>query len=365
MTLHHFIYLPLIFIMMSSLACESTEEAQEVDMEIPRQPRPRPVYKDDPWFEKAVVEGGGVGLHTQLEVSPNGKVGVAYWSTDGVEGEPCSGLDVDDPPLEVRWGLHYAQWSDETGWEPELVSQPLLLGIPPGLDLDYQRTGRPVIAALAGDPVPEIKYCGGSDLGLFTPSTNSNAEEWDVSWVVTDSDQAMSGEAASDFGYVVGYWPSIAKSSSGARMAVYQDVHAGSLQRDDLSRADLEVAFQDSEGSSWSYEVIDLGEGAGIYNRAVYAEDDSPVVLYYISIEAAQEERVRQGIWVARRVNGEWKRALVFGGPTKGTPSMIAYQGGVAIAYYDPQIRHPVIARLKNLNELERGRVLLSEVFKL
>ena len=62
----------------------------------------------------------------------------------------------------------------------------------------------------------------------------------------------------------------MATSSAGERMVVYRDVHGGSLQRDDLVRADLEVAFQNQSGGAWSHEVIDLGQGGGIYNHAFY-----------------------------------------------------------------------------------------------
>ena len=246
---------------LSLTACFDHRPPPEAEPQPQRKPKPRPPYQNDPWFEKFLIESGGMGLHARLALSPGGRLGVAYWSTDGSEGELCDGIEVDDPPLEVRWRLQFAEWSEEAGWGIESVARPLLLGNPPGLDLDYNRSGQPMIHAIAGEAIPELRYCGGGNLSLFTPSSDPDAEEWDVEYVAEQSNQAMSGEAASDFGFVVGYWPSFAQSDSGTQMVVYQDVHGGSLQRDDLARADLEVAMKSSSNGGWSYEVIDLGEG--------------------------------------------------------------------------------------------------------
>lgn len=334
-------------------SCFDHRDTMESEVTPPRKPRPRPPFKDDPWFEKFIIEGQGMGLHAKLALSPGGQVSIAYWSTDGREGEPCDELMVDDPPLEVRWDLKFATWAEEEGWRPEQVAHPLLLGNPPGLDLDFQRSGKPVISSIGGEAIADLLYCGGGNLSLFTPSSSADAEEWDVEYVVERSDQAMSGAPASDFGYVVGYWPSQASSDNGARMVVYQDVHGGSLQRDDLVRADLEVALQNQPGGGWTHEVIDLGEGAGIYNQALITSSGERLVLYYISFDAQQAERQRQGLWLARRsANGEWERGLVFGGPTRGQPSLIEYGDGVAVAYYNPQARRPVVALLSDVSTL-------------
>ena len=334
-------------------ACLDHRPPPEEEPPAPRKPKPRPPYQNDPWFEKFLVETGGVGLHARLALSPGGRLGVAYWSSDGTEGEPCEDLMVDDPPLEVRWRLQFAEWSEETGWEVDEVARPLLLGNPPGLDLDYSRGGQPMISSIAGEAIPDLRYCGGGNLSLFTPSDDPDAEEWDVEYVAEQSNQAMSGEAASDFGFVVGYWPSLAQSDRGAQMIVYQDVHGGSLQRDDLARADLEVAIKTSPNGAWSYEVIDLAEGAGIFNQALITPQGDQLALYYISFDAQQAERARQGLWLARRNgDGMWERGLVFGGPTRGQPSLIPFGNGVAVAYYDPQSRRPVIAVLDDLSRV-------------
>jgi hypothetical protein len=350
----------LVSVNFCHLACETVADETVVDMEIIKKPRPRPMFTNDPWIEKYKVDANSVGLHAQMARSSKGEIGIAYWSQDGTDGDPCDEIEVDDPPLEVRWQLYYAKWieaesSDSIAagaWEVETVANPRILGIPPGLDLHYQKDGTPMITALSGEVVPEIRYCGGSDLGLFTPSDNSSAMSWDVEWVVTDSDQAMSGDEASDYGYVVGYWPSIATHRSGKRMVVYQDVHGGSLQRDDLARADLEVALQNSRGSSWSYEVIDLGEGAGTYNQAGFTKAGVPVVLYYISIEAGQTERMRQGLWLAAKIDDEWQKTLVFAGATKGAPSMLIDEEGVSILYYDLAARQPVLKQIDTVQQI-------------
>lgn len=324
----------------------------------PRTPRPRPLYKNDPWLERATVDEGGagaapgVGLHAQLAAGPGGRVGVAYWDTDGVEGAPCDGIEVDDPPAEVRWGLSFAEWREGEGWRAERVGDPLLLGAPPGLHLSYSQSATPQLLALAGDPVPEIRYCGGSDLGLFTPR-GGVGEAWGAEWVVTDSDQAASGEPASDYGYVVGYWPSYARRADGAELVAYQDVHGGSLQRDDLARADLEVARRDAPGGAWRHEPVDVGEGAGTHTQALFGPQGEPMVLYYIPVEAAQESRARQGVWLAREVGGVWRRHLVAAGAVEGGARGVVVGAGLAVIYFDPLARQPVLAALSDLRALD------------
>lgn len=349
-----FLYLLICLFGFSCLnSCVDHRTNDEAPVTI-RKPRPRLPYKNDPWFEKYMIDTDGVGLHAQMTRSSDGLLGIAYWSTDGEEGEACVDLEVDDPPLEVRWDLKFAQWNEDSGWQSELVSKPLLLGNPPGLDLDYSANNQPLISALAGEAIPELRYCGGGNLTLFTPSEDPGSEEWNFEYVVETSNQAMSGDAASDFGFVVGYWPSLAQNRANKRMIVYQDVHGGSLQRDDLVRADLEVALQDAPNSAWRYEVIDLGEGAGIFNQALVTENGDYLALYYISFDAQQAERQRQGLWLAiRQEDGSWNKTLVYGGPTRGEPSLIAYKTGIAIAYYDQQARRPVLKVLSELNQFE------------
>jgi hypothetical protein len=241
-------------------------------------------------------------------------------------------------------------------WEAELIDRPLLLGAPPGLSVHYSEAGQPQVLALAGEPVPEVRYCGGSDLGLYTPASSEPPEgelpRWERSWVVEDSDQAASGEPASDYGYVVGYWPSYARSREGAELVSYQDVHSGSIQRDDLARADLEVALRESPSGAWRHEVVDLGEGAGSGSQALFSRDGTPLVLYVVALEAAQQERDRQGVWLARKVDGVWRRSLVMAGPTQGVPQAVPYASGLAVLYFDPRARQPVLATLNDLNAL-------------
>jgi hypothetical protein len=346
---------PLLLTLAACLAACQGAPAPAPAPAPPRTPRPRPPYKNDPWLDRATVDAGGevgVGLYAQLATAPSGRVGVAYWDTDGREGDPCDGIEVDDPPAEVRWGLSFAEWREGEGWTSEKVGDPLLLGPPPGLHLSYTPNNTPQVLALSGDPVPEIRYCGGSDLGLFTPS-GGVGEPWEAEWVVTDSDQASSGEAASDYGYVVGYWPSHARRPDGAELVVYQDVHGGSLQRDDLARADLEVALRDTPTGAWRYEPVDVGEGAGTHTQALFGPQGEPMALYYIPIEASQEERVRQGVWLARQINGEWRTHLVAAGPVEGGAQAVVIGEGLAVLYFDPQARQPVLATLSDLKTLD------------
>lgn len=347
------IYLIMISLL---LACETADQVEDPPIATIQRARPRPVVNQQNWSKKLLVEGGQMGLLPKLAISSgtNQIISVAYWSNEGFEAEKCTGINVMDPPLAVRWTLKYAQWDGEN-WVNESIDQPILLGNPPGLDLIFNDQNQPMISVLSGKVVAKTRYCGGSDLGIYQrkdtmdigkselamsemdPQTFNESQyllkKWDLELAAIDSKQAASGDPASDYGDVVGYWPSISQSAQGQFLVAYQDVHGGGLQRDDLARADLEVVM--GQNGAWQHEAVDFGEGAGIRMSTGFLSDGTALILYEIPIEAAQAERNRQGIWLAFKKDGTWQKIQVAKGPQKTKASLLVHQDQILIAYYD------------------------------
>ena len=193
----------------------------------------------DPWTVEEVTQGA-VGRELDLAVLPGGQPALAYFATEGFDDGPCTEI-AEDPPMRVRWPLSYAQRGADGTWVVERVDDVLLLGIPRGLDLEVSPSGAPTIATMTGTPVAQIRYCGANDVGLYTRGA---AGDWPLETAVVDSGQAATGEAASDYGDVVGYWPALAFDPQGNPAVAYKDVHAGGMQSDDFRRADLELAWR-------------------------------------------------------------------------------------------------------------------------
>jgi len=113
----------------------------------------------------------------------------------------------------------------------------------------------------------------------------------------SESGQAVTGDEASDAGFVLAPWPSLAYSNDGEPVVLYKDAHFGSLQHDDAYRADLELAWR--RAGSWEHEVVDAGEGAGDYGQLLFNDEGRPIALYAITID--DQEQSRHGVWAARR----------------------------------------------------------------
>ena len=293
--------------------------------------------EEGPAWQSWVVAQGDVGLHLEMAQSPtNGEVGIAYFAMTGVEDGLCDEIG-DDPPLRVLWSLYFAYSQDGESWTTEEVDQLLFLAEPPGLDLVYGSDGVPIIAVMNGEPNVQIRYCGSNDLAVYRRDGG-----WSSTVAVAESGEAVTGEPASDYGTVVGYWPAIAYNDSGDYAIAYKDVHSGIMQSDDYRRADLELA---RNSGGWSHEAIDIGEGAGSYNAATYLGDR--LVVSYLTPTEDADLITKLGIWVALESEEGWLKAQVFNKRTPSGPSVLAERdGGVMVAYYNSDLGYPVLAQI-------------------
>ncbi len=305
------------------------------DAEVTMRP-PRPT---DDWTIEAPIATDGAGLHADLAAGPGGVLGVAWFDTVPETGEACTEVG-DSPPDKVFWTLRYAG-RDGTAWSTEAAHRVLLLGAPLGLALAFDDEAVPHIATMTGEPLAMQKYCGANDLGLLR---RRGEDDWALETVAVSSATAPAGDAASDFGEVVGPWPALAFDADGQPAVAYKDVHSGAIQGDDLTRADVAFAWQTG---GWQHEVVDFGRGAGDYSVLAFDLDGRPVLTWHTPVEHPSESR--RGVWVARRgADGAWAKVRLYEGSTVDGPDVVAHPdtGDLWVSYYEPVAKQPVIRRL-------------------
>lgn len=295
-----------------------------------------------PTWEVVTVDTGNVGRNISMTALPTGEVAAAYYATAAVTQGPCDSYGGQEPfPDETTFDLHYAIFAGGT-WSVEKVAEPIVLGEPQGLMLKVAPDGRPVIAATTGDPYANgpILYCGVNDAGLYRRSAGGG---WTVETVATDSGQAASGDPASDFGYVVGMWPSVAFGPSGEMLYAWKDVHAGGLQSDDFRRADVEVRLDGA------FHVVDLGRGGGEFTNVTWDRAGRPVVVFYNSESGVMDSP--QGIWAKRSADGgqTWEEVRLHVGATSERPQVLVDgDGRLTVVFYDAQAGKPKVATLSD-----------------
>ncbi len=323
------------------------DDAADRDAKIRRPPVTREVWQTEE------VASGHVGLHTRTVITADGPA-IAYFATQGREDGPCDELGVSSPPTRELWDLYVAR-STGSGWSAETVASILSLAAPSGLGFAVDSTGRPAIASLTGGAwVAPVGYCSANDVGFYRPADDgSSADGWSVQTAVATSGEAATGEPASDFGEVVGYWPALAFDADDNPAIAYKDIHGGGLQSDDLRRADLELALQ--SGSSWRAVAVDIGEGAGDYNALVFDDQNRPVIAYYQPVES--QGATPRGVWVARSADdgASWQRVQLLAGATVEGPAMLVDpdDGRLHVAYYDAALGVPRMATLQDDDNFE------------
>jgi hypothetical protein len=296
-----------------------------------------------PTWETSVVATEDAGLQPALAVSSSGTVAMAYFAPNAVEGERCTELGIDSPPNKSFYPLFYAEWDgsgvSEDAWSVEKIRDILLVGSPSGVDMVFD-ADTPKVVTMTGEPIERYRYCGANDVGVLS----RNGGSWSADVAVAESGEAATGDQASDFGSVVGYWPAAAMSPDGALGIIYKDVHSGSLQRDDLARADLE--FVEGSSGSWSPQPVDAGRGAGNYNDLTFDADGVPWSAYFNPTENNQDPRL--GVFVTRWSEAEqdWERVRLFDKITDNGPSLVVHpdDGYARVVYYESNDGFPELA---------------------
>jgi hypothetical protein len=299
-------------------------------------------------WTRGVLKADGA-RHLILASGPSGQVGAALFDNDSIEDGQCDEVMSDTPPVRERWPLSYAEWdAPSQTWSIEEVSRPLYVLAPTGVDIGFNAAGEPQIAAMVGDPVPFPAYCGANDVGLITRSGGT----WTEEVAVATSGQAATGEPGSDYGEVVGYYPTLAYDANGDPAIAYKDVHSGSIQSDDRRRADLELAWR--RGGGWDAIPVDFGVGAGNFNQMLFDRSGAPIISYYMPTESLEE--ARQGIWVTRSGDdgATWDRIQLYSQANTERPAMATNDetGELHVVYYRSDRGYPVLATLESGGDL-------------
>lgn len=294
-----------------------------------------------PKWSSAVVDSNDVGVHTRLAISGTTR-GVAYYSATGTADGLCE-VASENQPERVIWGLWYAE-NTGSGWNVEKVSDLLHVGSPVGIDLMFDGAA-PKLAAMTGEPLLAMIpfYCGVNDAGLWS---RSGPGSWTAESVVASSGEAATGYAPSDFGEVVGYWPGLAKSPTGQYALAYKDVHAGSIQSDDMRRADLELAL--GSPGSWQNIAVDYGEGGGDFNRVAFDSQGRIYIAYYRPTENRTDPAI--GVWLTRSADdgATWEKVQLFNSGTSEGPSLTfnPTTGAPMVLFYNSARGFPQLAEL-------------------
>lgn len=251
--------------------------------------------KEEIWTTQEITRTGAKNI--AADISTSGVIGITFFEERPNSEEDCTELGVDPPPLKQIWTLYYAQNQGGSWQEEEVLKRPFV-GVPSGLDLAFSSAGEPHIATMSGEPLTGlVKYCGVNDVAVLRKTGGA----WQEEIAVRDSDEAATGDPASDYGAVIGLWPALAFGPSDEAILLYKDIHGGGLQSDDRRRADLEMAIK--QGGGWSALPVDMGRGAGDHNEVIIDGQGRTVIAYHIPTEA--QVMAQQGIWLKRGALGE------------------------------------------------------------
>jgi hypothetical protein len=300
-------------------------------------------------WDIGVVEGEGMGQQLVMTTTSDGRPAMAYFATASFADGPCDELGVTDPPDRIRWPLRYAEENGD-GFTIETIDNILLVGSPSGIDLVRNPSGNPALATMGGPAGDQPNFCGAGDVVVYT---RGGADNWTMDTLVTTSGQAATGEAASDYGGVVGTWASIAYGSGGQAAVAYQDIHGGGLQSDDKRRADLEVAL--SNGGGWNPTPVDWGRGAGDFTDVTFDAQGRIVILYHNPTDDVNFSA--HGVWAARSAdNGAtWEQIHLKIGSTSERPNLLVdpTSGTLYVALYDAGVGVPIVMTLDNPEDFE------------
>lgn len=263
----------------------------------------------------------------------------AFFGQTPIEDGICDEIDV-DPPAKRRVPIYLAT----LGASPEVVevARPVVALDPTGLDLALDGSDAPWLAFTGGDP--EGQYCGAGD-AVIQPGLGTVADEVVAA---TESDDAFADDQASDAGFVVGQWPALVFDGDDALVA-YRDVHFGALQRDDQARADAELAREN--GGGFDHEVVDLGQGGGVFSRMVLDADGSVVIAHVVPVDAVAESR--KGLWVTRETSEGWERVRILEGDVPFVPSLLLRSdGALVVGSYVPSEQRAKVWTLPSGSDL-------------
>ncbi len=170
-----------------------------------------------------------------MAVGPNNRVGMAYYVKTGTTTNGVADFQ-----------LRYREYS---GGELSPVETLATVQRVYGVSLAFGPDGQPAVAYLGGGR-DDSTFWWQSDLAV---AYRSAASSWTERIAVQRSNEAATGNAVSDTGFLVGLNPSIVFSGSQALVA-YRDGHGGQFPQQDWGASDVELA---SGGpTAWQHRMV-------------------------------------------------------------------------------------------------------------
>ncbi|MEM6962238.1 MAG: hypothetical protein AAF355_05305 [Myxococcota bacterium] len=277
---------------------------------------------------------------------------LAYYGSDSVDDGRCFEVAGEETTDRTVWPIYQARPEGISGYAETQFAEVLSLVQPRGLDIGAIDSSIRVAAA-GGEAYNQGRnqLCSAHDLVLF-------GEDGSETTLVSDSGE-VAVDAASDAGFAVGYFPSLAYNSGGTQgIIAYRDEHFGGIQSDDERRADLEAVLLDASGNRTQVLAIDPGRGAGRYSDAVFDANGTAYVAYVNDFEFDATSR---GTLVARITglqSGDTEAIEIarVGETTAEGPSIwIGADDRVRVAYYEESRGQVAIATLADEESFDTG----------
>lgn len=209
-----------------------------------------------------------------LAVGPEDRIGMAYF------------VRLDSQTMNAQdFALRYREFNGGTLGPAETVAKVQRVY---GVSVAFGPNGQPAVTYLGGvrdaTSAEDSTFWYQSDLAVAYRNANGT---WTERIVVRTSGQAVSGNALSDGGWLVGLNPSMVFSGNQALVA-YRDGHRGNFGRQDWEKSDVELAV--GGPTAWQHRVVAMGgdgqQGYGGHLSLIMA-GAQPAVVHDTAPEAA------------------------------------------------------------------------------
>ena len=241
-------------------------------------------------FTRSVLDATGGELQPlALAVGPGNQVGVAWYSR------------VNEKDYEIR----FIEWKDGKASAPERIATVQKVS---GLSVAYDSAGKAAVSHLGGGNDTTTGWAQ-SDLAV---AYRNGPGSWTENIPVRRSDEARTGNALADSGFLVGINPAIVFAGTKAYVA-YRDCHNGQFGRQDYESSDLELV----EGSLGNWGVPrnlamsgDTKAGYGGHISMVLGAGGQPA-LVHDQVPDSADGQGRNVIFQRRTSAGTWTAPTV------------------------------------------------------
>lgn len=240
-------------------------------------------------FGRTVLDAAARELQPlALAVGPGDVVGVAYFSRVG---------DTAD------YELRFLEWKNGQASAPEVVATVQRVS---GVSVAYDSAGKAAVSYLGGGSDAST-YWFQSDLAV---AYRNGPGSWTQRIPATKSNNAATGNALADAGFLVGLNPAIVFNGTKAYVA-YRDGHNGQFGKQDWEGSDLELV--EGGPTSWTPRMLamsaDTKSGYGGHISMVLGEGGLPALVHDQVTDGA-DARGHNVLFQRRKADGTWTTPL-------------------------------------------------------